>query len=105
MAGLIDREWRDDLQSALDGIRALQTTHAGDVALLSAERQLTYLLALADEVEKDDAALEEINLGYLAMYQLTDILTADLAERLSEVNDRVRRYLRQLGRHLKVDQP
>ena len=104
MAGLIGKEWRDDLQSALNGIRALQTSHAGDVALLSAERQLTYLVALVDGVEEDDAALEEINLGYLAMYQLPDILAPDLAERLSEVSDRVRRHLRQLGRRLKIDQ-
>ena len=104
MAGITDKRWRDDLQSALDGIHPLQAVHVGDVALLSAERQLTYLVALVDGVEKDDGALEEITLGYLAMVQLTDVLTPELSELLCELSDRVRRYLRQLGRKMKIDQ-
>ena len=104
MSGITDKRWRDDLQSALDGIHALQAVYPGDVALLSAERQLTYLVALADGVEKDDGALEDISLGYLAMIQLTDVLTPELSELLCELSDRVRRYLRQLGRKLKIDQ-
>ena len=102
--GPTDSRWRDDLQSALDGIHTLQALHPDDVSLLSAERQLTYLVALADGVEKDDRALGRISLGYLAMIQLTDVLTPELSELLCELGDRVRRYLRQLGRTLRSDQ-
>jgi len=104
MALLIDKSWKSDIQAALDQISDLQTAYPSDTALLSALRQLTYLLALIDGIEQDDAALEEITLGYLAMYQLSDIASADLAELMSEINDRVRRCLRQNGRKLKIDQ-
>lgn len=104
MALLFGELWREEVMAALQGVAELQVSHPGDVALLSASRQLTYLLALTDGVEKDDAALEEITLGYLATYQLADIVSPDLAELLSTVNDRVRRYLRQHGRRLKIDQ-
>jgi hypothetical protein len=104
MALLIDKSWKSDVQAALNQISDLQVTHPADTALLSASRQLTYLLALIDGIEQDDAALEEITLGYLAMYQLSDIASADLAELMSEINDRVRRCLRQNGRKLKIDQ-
>lgn len=104
MALLIGESWRDKVVAALAQVSELQEKYPGDIALLSASRQLSYLLALADGVENDDGALEEITLGYVAMYQLTDIASADLAELLSEINDRVRLHLKQNGRKLKMDQ-
>jgi hypothetical protein len=103
MALLIGDSWRDKLLIALHEVTALQSKYPGDIALLSAARQLSYLIALADSVENDDTALEEITLGYIAMYQLQDVASADLAELLSEINGRVRRYLRLNGRRLKID--
>ncbi len=104
MALLIGNQWREDLQSASDGIQELQASFTGDSAILSVQRQLSYLIALADDIEQDDSALEEITLGYIAMHQLPDILPADLSELLCQLNDRVRRYLRRQGRSLKTDQ-
>lgn len=98
MAGIVGANWRAELQTAIDGIRLLQALHPGDVALVSAERQLTYLIALADNVEDNDEALEQITLGYVAIYQLADILSPDMSELLCEISDRVRRFLRQQGR-------
>ncbi len=102
MAEIVGESWRVELQTALDGIRSLQASYPGDVALVSAERQLTYLIAIADNVEDDDGALEQITLGYVAMYQLADILSPDMSELLCEISDRVRRFLRQQGRRLKI---
>lgn len=104
MAGLIGATWRSDVQAALDGIAPLQEQYPGDTALLSANRQLVYLASLLDGIEEDDSALEEITLGYLAMYQLADVISPDLSETMCNISDRVRRYLRQQGRQLKIDQ-
>ncbi len=104
MAVLIGESWRDKLVEAFAGVSELQAKYPGDSALLSASQQLSYLIALADDVEKDDSALEEITLGYVVTYQLADIASADLAKLLSEINGRVRQYLRQNDRRLKIDQ-
>jgi hypothetical protein len=98
MALVIDKSWRDDVKVALDEISSIQREYPGDTALISASCQLTYLLALIDGIEKNDAGLEDVTLGYVAMYQLSDIISPKLAEMLSEINGRIRRRLRQDGR-------
>jgi len=103
MDELTGEQWKNELQSLLTKIRELKETHGGNVALFSTERQLAYLVALADEKVASDKALEQITLGYLATYQLQDILPEGLAERLTQITDRIRKYLHQRKRRLKTD--
>ena len=104
MVGIDFQGWKPDVIAALSEIRRLHSVHPEEVALFSAAKQLEYLLALTDGVEVDDRALEEINLGSIAMYQLGSVATSELGEQLSTINEQVRRFLRMNGRRLKIDQ-
>lgn len=103
MAIIIGDKWREKLLRSHRFIQNLQKEYHSDQALISAETQIVYLLALADGIEEDDSRLEEIMLGYLAMYQLTDILSHDEAELLCEIADKIRRYLLRNNRVRNVD--
>jgi hypothetical protein len=102
MAILIGESWLKMLVLALGKVCELQGKYPSDIALLSAAKQLNYLIALADGSEEDDSALEDITLGYIRAYQIADIISPDVAELLSEINGRVGQYLRQTGRRLKI---
>jgi hypothetical protein len=104
MPRLVGDDWKRSLESAVRVLDAIQASGHGDIALLSARQQLLYLLAIAIGHEKDDSGLEDINIGYIAVYQLDGLLSSDESQLLCAICDVVRRYLRQHGRKLKIDQ-
>ena len=104
MAGLSDVISREEIIKALAEIEALMKQYHSDVALLSSQRQMLYLLALLDGIESDDSALENITLGYMAVYQLSDVLSPDMSELMTSISGRIRNYLRKHGRQLQIDQ-
>lgn len=93
--------WRGDLIVALTEIAELRKRYTKKKALLSIHCQLSYLVALADGVEDNDSALEEITIGYLADHKLAGILSVQLAQLLGDIDMRVERYLFQRGRNKK----
>lgn len=95
--------WPTKLRWAISELEGLHVTYAGDRLILSAITQLQYLLALAEGQETNDSALEKIDIGYLAMYSLSDIISYDLSVALCDIADKVRRDLRAQGRHLNID--
>lgn len=84
----------DVLKSSLAAIDDLRQTYPNVQALLSVRSQLHYLIALDDGIEVDDSALENLTLGYLAVYPLAGILPSDLSKSLCDISQRVKRRLR-----------
>lgn len=94
----MDEDWLEKLMQARSGVLALQARYPRDVCLTSALSQLDYLIALESGDEHDDSLLEKIDVGYLAMYQLIDILSHELSTTLCDISCKVRRDLRLKGR-------
>lgn len=94
----MNETWLETLTYARKGILMLQQAHPREVCLTSALSQLDYLIALESGDEHDDSLLEKIDLGYLAMYQLIDILSHELSTTLCDIAYKVRRDLRLKGR-------
>ena len=103
MASLVGDDWKRSLESAIRVLDEAQQSHLVDVAIVTARQQLLYLLALALGHETDDSALEDISIGYIAMYQLDGLLSSDESQLLCSISDVVRRYLKQHGRVMKID--
>lgn len=103
MAAVSDK-WIDKLRWARGEVLALREKHPNEQLLLSASTQLEYLIALDEGVETDDSSLEDIDVGYLAMYPLSDIVSYDLSVALCDIADKIKRDLRRQGRKSKLDQ-
>ena len=100
----VSEKWTDKLRWARTEVLSLREKHPNEQLLLSASTQLEYLIALAEGAETDDSSLEEIDVGYLAMYPLSDIVSYDLSVALCDISDKIKRDFRRQGRKSKVDQ-
>ena len=90
--------WLEKLIQARSWVLTLRGKYPDEILLLSALTQLDYLIALECGVEHDDSGLEKIDVGYLAMYPLVDILPHDLSVTLCDIAGKVKRELRLQGR-------
>lgn len=86
------------LRDAWQQVRAEMLKYPDEPALLSVLRQLEYLIALADGKESDRSALSRVNLGYMAMYPLSGVISDRLSKLLCEIAEKVRRELKRMKR-------
>lgn len=102
MAGeVIVPQWDKMLRWSRQQVLKLREKYPDEPALLSVVTQLDYLIALADGVETDDSALEDITIGYLAVYPLADVLPDDVSVALCEISQMIKQGLRSVGRRSK----
>jgi len=95
--------WQDKLEWTIGELGRLHNRYPDDRLIVSAISQVQYLLALAKGTEPDDSSLEKIDIGYLAMYSLADIVSYDLSVAMCDISDKVRRDLRRQGRRLNIE--
>jgi predicted Kef-type K+ transport protein len=96
----MNKTWQEKLSWSKEQL--LSDQYKSDNIILSAISQIEYLEAV-DRGEKEDSEHEKIDIGYLAMYSLADIVTYDLSVALCDISDKIRRVLRRQGRHLNID--
>ncbi|MCK4658558.1 MAG: hypothetical protein KAV82_03465 [Phycisphaerae bacterium] len=95
--------WQAKLQWTLSELKKLREKHPDDRLIVSGITQLQYLLALAEGTESDDSSLEKIDIGYLAVYSLADVVSYDLSVAMCDISEGVRHILRRQGRKPNID--
>ena len=95
------KNWTETLAWAKSGLQSLQNQYPEAQDIHSAILQIEYLEDLDRGTQTDDSRLEEIILGHLAMYSLSDIISHDLSSVLCDISCKIERDLRRQGRQMK----
>lgn len=90
----LDDNWQNLLKSARSLTEQEYKANPSEIPLQSVLSQLDYLIALEAGVESDQSALQEINMGYLAVYPLADVISNELSTQLCDISQSVKRELR-----------
>ena len=100
----VNEQWVDKLKWARTELLALRKQYPQERLLLSAITQLEYLIALEEGIESDKSSLEIVDIGYLAVYPLADIVSHDLSVALCDISQKIKRDLRRQGRKSQPNQ-